>query len=132
MNKAFLIGNLVRDPELRSTTTGKSVCSFTIAVNRRKTQNNQNPEADYFRVTAWGELGESCSKYLAKGRKVAVTGSVSLSTYNTQEGQTRSNIEVRADEVEFLTPREHTEAAQNTQTSVQTGFVKVETDDLPF
>lgn len=131
MNKAFLIGNLVRDPELRSTTTGKSVCSFTIAVNRRKTQNSQNPEADYFRVTAWGELGESCSKYLAKGRKVAVTGSVSLSTYNTQEGQTRSNIEVRADEVEFLTPR-NTQTAEEQPSQSQGGFQRIETDELPF
>lgn len=130
MNRITIIGNLVRDPELRVTTNGKSVCSFVTAVNRRKTPTNQNPDADYFRVAAWGELGESCAKYLAKGRKVAVTGSVSLSTYTTQEGQTRANIEVRADEIEFLTPRggNTTEA----QPPPSDGFTKVEPEDLPF
>ena len=63
MNKVFLIGNLTRDPELRTTQTGVSVCSFTIAVNRRRPTNAEagQPEADFFRVTAWRQLGENCS-----------------------------------------------------------------------
>ena len=78
MNKLTIIGNLTRDPQLRTTQTGVNVCDFTVAVNRRQSaqqrQNGQQPEADFFRVTAWRELGENCSKYLAKGRKVAVVG----------------------------------------------------------
>ena len=82
MNKVFIVGNLTRDPELRSTRDGISVCSFTVAVNRRvRNAEAGQPEADFFRVTAWRALGENCSKYLSKGRKVAVTGSVSVSTY---------------------------------------------------
>ncbi len=110
MNKLTIIGNLTRDPQLRTTQTGVNVCDFTVAVNRRQSaqqrQNGQQPEADFFRVTAWRELGENCSKYLAKGRKVAVIGPVSVSTYSGNDGVTRANLEVTADEVEFLTPRD--------------------------
>ena len=110
MNKLTIIGNLTRDPQLRTTQTGVNVCDFTVAVNRRQSaqqrQNGQQPEADFFRVTAWRELGENCSKYLAKGRKVAVVGPVSVSTYAGNDGVTRANLEVTADEVEFLTPRD--------------------------
>jgi single-strand DNA-binding protein len=107
MNKLTIIGNLTRDPELRTTQDGTSVCGFTVAVNRRARRDAQNgqPEADFFRVSAWRALGENCQKYLAKGRKVAVTGSVSVSTYQGNDGTTRATLEVNADDVEFLTPK---------------------------
>lgn len=107
MNKVFIIGNLTRDPELRTTQSGISVCQFTIAVNRRRGNNAEagQPEADYFRVTAWRQLGENCARYLAKGRKAAITGTVSASAYVGQDGQARASLEVQADDVEFLTPR---------------------------
>ena len=104
MNKLVIIGNLVRDPESRVTQSGISVCTFTVAVNRRRQQEGQ-PEADFFRVTAWRALGENCAKYLTKGRKVCVIGPVSLSTYTGQDGKTRAQMEVTAEDVEFLTPR---------------------------
>ena len=105
MNKVFIIGNLTRDPELRSTRDGIPVCSFTVAVNRRiRNAEAGQPEADFFRVTAWRQLGEICSKYLAKGRKVSVTGSVSVSTYTGNDGNTRASLDVTADDVEFLSP----------------------------
>ena len=143
MNKLTIIGNLTKDPELRSTQSGISVCSFTVAVNRRKTQQNQQPEADFFRVTAWRERGELCAKWLVKGKKVCVVGPVSVSTYTGQDGKTYANLEVPAEEVEFLTPAgqiEH-EAQQTVQQAQQTqmpiagapaGFTAVETDELPF
>ena len=120
MNRLFLIGNLTRDPESHDTNNGKTVCNFTIAVNRRqKSQNSDHPEADFFRVAAWGALGESCQKYLSKGRKVAVTGAVSVNTYTTQDGTTRAQMEIKfAEDVEFLSPRQdgndagHSEPAQ--------------------
>ena len=77
MNSLTIIGNLTRDPELRTTPQGKQVCSLDVAVNRRKKVEGQ-PEADYFRVNAWGELAKTCDKYLSKGKKVCVVGSVSL------------------------------------------------------
>lgn len=140
MNKVVIIGNLTRDPELRTTTTGVNVCSFTVAVNRRNRGNQQGnqPEADFFRVTAWRQLGELCAKYLTKGRKVCVTGPVSVSTYTGNDGTTRASLDVTADDVEFLSARNEGEAggysapaapADNTQSS---GFTAVETDELPF
>jgi single-strand DNA-binding protein len=104
MNKLTIIGNLTADPELRTTQNGKSVCGFTVAVNRRNKVEGQ-PDADFFRISAWNQLGESCSKYLAKGKKVCVIGSVSVKTYQTQNGETRASMEVMAQDVEFLTPR---------------------------
>ena len=105
MNKLTIIGNLTRDPELRTTSQGISVCTFTVAVNRRNTREGQ-PEADFFRVTAWRQLGENCAKFLAKGRKVAVVGMVSVSTYQANDGSTRAQMEVTADDVEFLSPKD--------------------------
>ncbi|MEG2702322.1 MAG: single-stranded DNA-binding protein, partial [Clostridia bacterium] len=108
MNKLTIIGNLTRDPELRTTSAGINVCTFTVAVNRRRSSqsNNQQPEADFFRVNAWRQLGENCQKYLAKGRKVAVVGAVSVSSYEAKDDTgTRFTLEVQADDVEFLSSR---------------------------
>lgn len=144
MNKLTIIGNLCRDPELRSTQSGVSVCTFTVAVNRRKTQNQQQPEADFFRVTAWRERGELCAKWLIKGRKVCVIGPVSVSVYTGSDGKTYGNLEVTAYEVEFLspagerpqeTPQEEPQAAAQAvqqQMPIAGGFTAVETDELPF
>ena len=112
MNKLTIIGNLTRDPELRTTSAGVNVCSFTVAVNRRNRRDDQNgqPEADFFRVTAWRQLADICSKYLAKGRKVCVVGSVSVHTYTGNDGTTRASLEVNADDVEFLSSRNDGEA----------------------
>ena len=135
MNKLTIIGNLTRDPELRSTQSGISVCSFTVAVNRRKTQQNQNPEADFFRVTAWRERGELCAKWLVKGKKVCVIGPVSVSTYTGQDSKTYANLEVTAEEVEFLTPAGQIETQEQPapqHVDAQSGFTAVETDELPF
>ena len=139
MNKCFIVGNLTRDPELRSTRDGVPVCSFTVAVNRRqKGAEAGKQDADFFRVTAWRELGETCAKYLAKGRKVSVVGSVSVSTYNAQDGSVHASLDVTASEVEFLTPK--SEIPQETvgdierkQRAAQSGYTKIEADDdLPF
>lgn len=104
MNKLTIIGNITKNPELRSTPDGVPVCDFTVAVNRRKVANNQ-PDADFFRVTTWRGLAENCSKYLAKGRKVCVTGPVSVRVYTANDGSARANMEVTAEDVEFLSPK---------------------------
>lgn len=134
MNKLTIIGNLTRDPELRTTASGVNVCSFTVAVNRRRTQQNNDPEADYFRVSAWRERGEICAKYLKKGRKVCVIGPVSVQTYETQDGTTRASLVVTADEVEFLSSRqdETDNGAPEPKHDQETGYEQVDTDELPF
>ena len=123
MNKLTIIGNLTNDPELRTTPSGVSVCTFSVAVNRRKTGKDQKPEADFFRVSAWRERGEICSKYLAKGRKVCVIGPVSIHTWESN-GKSGASMEVMAEEVEFLSSKEKVDQ--------QTGYTQVETDELPF
>ena len=148
MNKLFIVGNLTRDPELRITQSGISVCGFTVAVNRHRTSQDQGqPQADFFRVTAWRQLGENCNKYLAKGRKVCIVGPVSVSTYVGNDGITRAQMEITADDVEFLTPKSESQPEQNTANAVagrlnqyatpapkppEGGYVDVEDDDLPF
>lgn len=137
MNRLFIIGNLARDPELRTTQDGKSVCNFTVAVNKR--QKAGQSEADFFRVSVWGNQAESCNQYLAKGRKVAVVGSVSVRTYTGNDGATRAQLEVLANDVEFLSSRSEAEQksdqmVQHTEQAFdkQAGFQQVEAEDLPF
>ena len=92
--------------------------------NRRNKREGQQ-EADYFRVSAWRQLGENCGKYLAKGRKVCVIGPVSVRTYQASDGTTKASLEVTADDVEFLSPK-------GEQTDPQTGYEVVAPDDLPY
>ncbi len=136
----MIIGNLTRDPETRTVSSGNTVCSFTIAVNRRRsTQNNNQPEADFFRVSAWNKLGDVCQRYLAKGRKVCVVGSVSVSSYEAKDGGTRFSLDVSAEDVEFLSPRSEDQggggsgyAPKNANDPSDNGFQEVDDDDLPF
>ena len=128
MNRCFIIGNLTRDPETRVTQSGTSVCSFTVAVNRR----GQDDKTDFFRVSAWNKTGEVCQKYLAKGRKVAVTGPVSVSTYTGQDGKAYANLEVMAQDVEFLTPKGEQQAAPAPAAQANDGYQEVTDDDLPL
>lgn len=141
MNKIFLIGNLTRDPELRTTQSGIPVCSFTVAVNRRSRQGAEagQPDADFFRITTWRQQAENCNRYLAKGRKVGVTGTLTLQSYTGNDGQQRYSLEVQADEVEFLTPRgegpspdNRPAGSANEPQDSNNGFVRVDDDDLPF
>ena len=132
MNKLTIIGNLTRDPELRKTQSGVSVCTFTVAVNRRR-RPGEEEQADFFRVSAWRELGENCAKWLIKGKKVAVVGSVSVSTYQGNDGRTYANMEVTAQDVEFLSPAGHTEP-EAPKVDQQSGMQQVEmpVEELPF
>ena len=115
MNRLTIIGNLTGDPELRTTQTGKEVCTFTVAVNRR----GKDKEADFFRVSAWEQLGKICKEYLSKGRKVAVIGQVSARVYQDRNGEGRASLEVLANEVEFLSTK-------------QDGYTPVNDPDDPF
>ena len=122
---------MTRDPELRSTSAGIPVCTFTVAVNRRKAGAEAGqPEADFFRVTTWRQMAENCNRFLAKGRKVGVTGTLNLQSYVGNDGQQRFNMEVQADEVEFLSPKD---AAEQPKPPAE-GFIQVDDQDesLPF
>ena len=123
MNLCLIIGNLVRDPETHTTQNGKTVCNFSVAVAKRR---QAVDGADFFRVSAWNELGQNCMRYLSKGKKVAVVGAVSTSTYRTQSGEIRASLDISAQEVEFLTPR-----GESQQKTPENDYVEVETQ-LPF
>ena len=136
MNRLTITGNLTSDPQSHTTNDGKEVCNFTVAVNRRKKVQGQ-PEADFFRVAAWGKQAGPCQQYLAKGRKVAVVGPVSVSTYQAQDGSTRATLEVFAEDVEFLSSAGGNSSGQDTTTppaDQQGGFTAVDMgdDQLPF
>lgn len=141
MNKAFLVGNLTRDPELRTTSSGIPVCSFSIAINRRFRNASGQQETDFINITAWRQLAELCSKYLVKGRKVGVVGSIQTRTYEAQDGSKRNAFEVVADEVEFLSPQqgggasgggEYRPAEPSGFPPSDSGFTEVDDDELPF
>ena len=106
MNRVILIGNLSRDPELQQTTTGISVCKFSLAVQRRFQNANGEREADFINIVVWRDLGENCHRYLKKGKKAGVVGSLQTRSYDDKEGNKRYVTEVIADEVEFLSPKE--------------------------
>src|SRR5215213_9703341 len=99
-NSVTLIGNLTRDPELRFTTGGRGVASFGLAVNRRYQQNGEwQEQTSFFNVIAWGQLGENAAASLGKGARTMVTGRLEQRSYETQDGDKRSVVEVVADEI---------------------------------
>ena len=150
MNKVYLIGNLTRDPEMRSTSAGIPVCNFSIAVNRRfKNAQTGQQETDFFNIVAWRQLAELCGRYLAKGRKVAVFGSIQTRSYEAQDGRKRTAFDIVADEVEFLSsanagsaPSSDYHAAVSpapvqrqqapSYAPADNGFTQVDDDELPF
>lgn len=132
MNKITLIGNLTHDPEVRSTPNGITVCSFTIAVNRRFGPQGGERPTDFFRINAWRQLGEGCARHLGKGRKVAVIGELQARTYEAKDGTTRMSLDVQADEVEFLSPKQQEETSAQKQEADLNNFSDVSADDIPF
>ena len=133
MNKLILIGNLTADPETRATPSGVSVCTFTIAVSRRFASADGSKQTDFFRINAWRQLGESCGRYLEKGKKVAVVGELQARQYEAKDGSTKMTLDVQADEVEFLSPKSerHEQNASNDSEGFA-GFTDIDTSDIPF
>ncbi len=102
MNKCFFIGNLTRNPELKTTQSGIAMCKFSIAVQRRFRNPDGEYDVDFFDVVAWRSTAEFCEKYLKTGSKVSVIGELNTSTYQGQDGKMRTNFHINADEVEIL------------------------------
>lgn len=144
MNKAILIGNLTRDPEYTTTANGTPCCRFTLAVQRRFTNADGVREADFISIVTWRQLAENCAKYLAKGRKCCVEGSIQTRNYDAQDGTKRYVTEVIAESVEFLAsnqrqdpgptpPPEHPVSVKGEQMNMYNGgFTEVDDDELPF
>jgi len=110
LNNVVLIGNLTRDPELRYTPSGLPVATLRLAVNRNFTNQQGEIETDYFNIVVWRNQAEKCAEYLSKGRQVAVTGRLQSRSWEGNDGQKRSTVEVVADRVVFLGRRDKQES----------------------
>ena len=111
-NKVILIGNMTADPELKQTTGGVSVCSFSIAVNRRKTKEGNN-EVDFINIQTWRQQAEFVSKYFKKGKPILVCGQLQTRTWTDNQGNKRYATEVVADEISFVGGAESSTEAKN-------------------
>lgn len=138
MNKVILIGNLAKDPELTTTNNGVSLCKFTIAVPRRFAGPEGEREADFLPVIVWRGQADNCYKYLKKGSKAAVSGSVQTRSYEGTDGQRRYITEIVADEVEFLSTKNggddevFEKPIGETKKDVVSKFEPIDDDNLPF
>jgi len=142
MNKVILIGNLAADPETRTTQSGITQCTLRLAVQRRFANQQGVREADFFNIICWRQTAEFCSRYLAKGRKIAVEGSLQTRSYDAQDGSKRYVTEVIADNVEFCDSRPEGGRPRTDNPppaeppagygSGSNGFVEVDDDELPF
>ncbi len=135
MNRVFLIGNLTRDPEITETTSGIKVCRFGIAVNRSYTNAAGERKTDFFNVVAWRGLGETVAKYMHKGSKICVSGSIETREYDPGDGNKRTYVDIVASDVEFLTPKGGSAASDDS--SEDRGpklqpFDDGDDDDMPF
>lgn len=129
-----MIGNLAADPESRTTQSGIACTTFRIAVQRPYTNPQGVREADFLPVVAWRQTAETCAKYLSKGRKVCVEGSIQTRSYDAQDGSKRYVTEIIADHVEFLSSNTNRQPTDNDAPPEKTsdGFIPVDDDDLPF
>ena len=139
MNKVFLIGNLTRDPELSETNSGIAVCRFGLAVSRRRTSADAEPQTDFFNVTAWRGLAETVARFTKKGNKVAVCGSIQLRNVEDNAGQKRTYVDIIADDVEFLTPKGQSNSSDDVYAAPAPAYKKKpaleafdDDSDIPF
>ena len=133
MNKVYLIGNLTRDPELATTTSGVSVCRFSIAVQRRFSNSEGEREADFFNIVVWRAQGENCHKYLKKGSKCAVIGALQNRSYDANDGTKRSVTEIIAEEVEFLSSKSSGDGMERPADKKEVSELEpIDDDSLPF
>ena len=134
MNKVILVGNLTRDPELSETPSGVAVCKFSIAVNRPHANSDGERQTDFFNIVVWRGQGENAAKYLKKGSKVGIVGSLQNRSYEDKDGVKRSVTEVIASEVEFLSPKDSDGEAQVSTVRRERPTLETVDDDgkLPF
>jgi len=134
MNKLMLIGNLGRDPEMTYTPSGVATTKFTIAVNRvsRNQSGERQEETEWFNIVAWRQLAETCTQYLKKGQKVYIEGRLQTRRYTDRNGAERTAIEVIANDMEMLTPKNQQSSGGSDQFLNEPDDGLGELDDHPF
>jgi len=129
LNRVILIGRLTKDPELRYTQNGTAVASFTLAVNRTRTNQQGEREADFIPVVVWQKQAENCANFIGKGSLIAVEGRLQIRTYDDKEGQRRWVTEVVAENVRFLDKRDSGGSQGMRALGNEVDFNE---DDIPF
>jgi len=125
LSKVILVGNLGSDPEMRYTPNGKAVTSFSVATNRRYTTSagESREETDWFRISVWGKQAEQCNQFLSKGKQVYIEGRLHARSWEGQNGQMRTSLEVTAERIIFLGRRTPASLPEEGE---------LEPEDLPF
>lgn len=133
MNKVILTGRLTKDPDIRYTTSGKSVASFSLAVDRRHSS-EQGPTVDFIPCIAWTKLADWVGNYLGKGSKILIEGRLQVRSYDAQDGSKRYVTEVIASEIEFAESKKDGETREGSTPNNPGGFSgqPVSDDDIPF
>ncbi|MFW5780621.1 MAG: single-stranded DNA-binding protein [Bacillota bacterium] len=140
MNKVILIGNLTKDPELNTTANNITLCKFTVAVSRKYTNSDGTRDADFLPVICWRGQAENCGRYLRKGSKVGICGSIQTRSYEATDGTRRFMTEINADEVQFLSSKnsdysdtqELPEVAEKKNKEKMSDLKPVDDAELPF
>ena len=136
MNKVILIGRLTKDPELTTTGSGISVCRFALAVDRKFTNADGEKEVDFLNIVTWRGLADNCNKYLRKGNKCGVVGSIQTRSYDANDGTKKYLTEIIAEEIEFLSPKTESENKPQTESQkrqeVMKDFTPIDDSQLPF
>lgn len=147
MNKVILVGRLTRDPDVKNTTSGKSVATFTLAVDRRFKNKDGQKEADFIPIVVWGKQAEFAGQYLNKGSRIGTSGRLQVRSYDDKDGNRRYVTEVVADEIEFLSSKNDgngSSGASNNQQAPQSQnqrtvmdldedfHLMADDDDIPF
>lgn len=135
MNKVILIGNLTKDPELATTNSGVSVCRFTLAVSRNFSNAEGERETDFLNIIVWRNQADNCHKYLKKGSKCAVVGTIQTRSYDAQDGTKRYVTEIIAENVEFLNSRSSDDSNGQVKSESKKEVAElqpIDDDTLPF
>ena len=136
MNKVILIGRLTRDPELKTTTTGVSVTTFSIAVERNYVNEETGQrDADFINCLSWRKQAENIARYCSKGSQIALEGRIQVRSYEDRDGNKRFVTEVVADNVTFLSPKKKEEVEEKQEESNDFNFedeIELTEEDLPF
>jgi single-strand DNA-binding protein len=143
LNRAMIIGNLTRDPEVRTTTSGQNVCNFSVATSSQWTDasGQKQERVEYHNIVAWGKLADICGQYLGKGRKVYVEGRLQTRDWETQDGQKRKTTEIVAENMIMLDKKDASAAPRPPSDSTQPqapamdkgmGEEEIKIEDIPF
>lgn len=149
MNKVILIGRMTKDPELRATTSGTPVCSFTVACDRRYTKQGEEKKADFINCVAWQQSAEAISRHFSKGHRIALEGRLEVRTWQGNDGKTNYATDVVVENWEFAQSKSETQQTTTKPTENATesnfdssfsgftpndadGFTTLDDDDCPF